>query len=58
MQSDDFMTGEELGNTLLTSIRQMKQGKPARETQVEVLKAAEIRHRMGLSQGEFAKRWT
>jgi|TARA_R110000796_G_scaffold144670_1_gene261403 putative transcriptional regulator len=36
----------------------MKQGKPARETQVEVLKAAEIRHRMGLSQGEFAKRWT
>ncbi|MGE6778159.1 hypothetical protein ACQKFL_11025 [Vreelandella titanicae] len=37
---------------------QMKQGKAARETQVEVLKAAEIRHRMGLSQGEFAKRWT
>lgn len=33
----------------------MKQGKPARETQVEVLKAAEIRHRMGLSQDEFAK---
>lgn len=55
MQSDDFMTGEELGNTLLASIRQMKQGKPARETQVEVPQAAEIRHRMGLSQDEFAK---
>lgn len=58
MQSDDFMTGEELGNTLLASIRQMKQGKLARETQVEVPQAAEIRHRMGrkhIPQDEFAK---
>ena len=55
MQTDDVMTGEELGNTLLASIRQMKQGKAARETQVEVPKAAEVRHRMGLSQSEFAK---
>lgn len=51
----DVMTGEELGNKLLESVRQMKRGEAARVTQVEVPKAAEVRHRMGLSQKEFAE---
>ncbi|WP_240454177.1 helix-turn-helix domain-containing protein [Halomonas sp. NO4] len=54
MRDADVMTGEELGNKLLESVRQMKRGEAARETQVEVPKAAEVRHRMGLSQKEFA----
>ncbi|MCG6656228.1 helix-turn-helix domain-containing protein [Halomonas campisalis] len=54
MRDADDMTGEELGNKLLESVRQMKRGEAARVTQVEVPKAAEVRHRMGLSQKEFA----
>ena len=54
MRDADYMTGEELGNKLLESVRQMKRGEAARVTQVEVPKAAEVRHRMGLSQKEFA----
>ncbi|WP_240455567.1 helix-turn-helix domain-containing protein [Halomonas faecis] len=54
MRDADVMTGEELGNKLLESVRQMKRGEAARVTQVEVPKAAEVRHRMGLSQKEFA----
>ncbi|KFF47923.1 XRE family transcriptional regulator [Gammaproteobacteria bacterium MFB021] len=49
------MTGEELGNKLLESVRQMKRGEAARLTPVKATKAAEIRHRMGLSQQEFAE---
>ncbi|WP_136068811.1 helix-turn-helix domain-containing protein [Modicisalibacter radicis] len=55
MRDADFMTGEELGNKLLESVRQMKRGEAARVTRVEVPKAAEVRHRMGLSQREFAE---
>lgn len=55
MRDADFMTGEELGNKLLESVRQMKRGEAARVTRVEVPKAAEVRHRMGLSQQEFAE---
>ena len=55
MRDADFMTGEELGNKLLESVRQMKHGEVGRVTQVEVPKAAEVRHRMGLSQAEFAE---
>ena len=54
MRDADVMTGAELGNKLLESVRQMKRGDAARVTQVEVPKAAEVRHRMGLSQKEFA----
>lgn len=55
MRDADFMTGEELGNKLLESVRQMKRGEAARVIQVAVPKAAEVRHRMGLSQKEFAE---
>lgn len=46
---------DQFGRDLLESVRQMKRGEAARVTQVEVSKAAEVRHRMGLSQKEFAE---
>lgn len=42
-------------NDLLESVRQMKTGKAARVTKVEVSMAAEARNRIGLSQSEFSK---
>jgi len=39
---------------LLASVRQMKSGKAARITTVEVSAATEARNRIGLSQAEFA----
>ncbi len=52
--SDDVMTGEELGQKLLESVRQMKRGEAARVTHVEVSEAVEARNRVGLSQNDFA----
>ncbi len=46
---------EQFQNDLLASVRQMKAGKAARVTVVEVSAATEARNRVGMSQGEFAK---
>jgi putative transcriptional regulator len=46
---------EQFQNDLLASVRQMKTGKAARITAVEVSAATEARNRVGMSQSEFAK---
>jgi putative transcriptional regulator len=46
---------EQFQNDLLESVRQMKAGKAARVTAIEVSAATEARNRVGMSQGEFAK---
>lgn len=46
---------EQFQNDLLASVRQMKAGKAARTTTVEVSAATEARNRVGMSQSEFAK---
>lgn len=46
---------EQFQNDLLASVRQMKTGKAARVTAVEVSAATEARNRVGMSQNEFAK---
>ena len=46
---------EQFQNDLLASVRQMKTGKAARVTTVEVSAATEARNRVGMSQSEFAK---
>ena len=51
---NDEMTGAELGEMLLTSVRQMKAGKVGRMSQVAVPTAAAARGRLGMSQREFA----
>jgi putative transcriptional regulator len=40
---------------LLTSVKQMRQGKKARVTRVKLPQAAEARSKVGLSQQEFAR---
>jgi len=54
MTDSDYITGEELGQKLLTAVRQMKAGQAARITLVTLPSAAEARQRVGLSQAEFA----
>lgn len=49
------MTGEELGQKLLSSVREMKAGKAARATQVTPNEVAAARMQTGLSQAQFAK---
>ena len=39
---------------LLESVRQMKRGEAARITKIKLPQAAEARHRMGISQQDFA----
>lgn len=46
---------EQFQNDLLASVRQMKTGKAARVTSVEVSAATEARNCVGMSQSEFAK---
>ena len=46
---------EQFQNDLLASVRQMKAGKAARVTAIEVSAATEARNRVGMSQDEFAK---
>jgi len=46
---------EELQSDLLESAKQMKSGKAARVTQIQVPQAAEARSRTGLSQPAFAR---
>jgi putative transcriptional regulator len=55
MTESQTMTGEELGEKLLASVRQMKAGKIARETHVQVSGAVEARQSVGVSQSEFAR---
>lgn len=54
MTSTDEMSGEELGLKLLESIKEMKAGKAARVTHVQVPAAVEARHKVGVSQAAFA----
>jgi putative transcriptional regulator len=49
------MTGRELGEELLAAVHQMKSGKAARETRVEMSMAAGARAKIGLSQSAFAE---
>ena len=46
---------EQFQNDLLESVRQMKAGKAARVTNVELSAAAEARAQAGLSQAEFSR---
>lgn len=46
---------EQFQSDLLKSVRQMKAGKAARVTAIEVSTATEARNRVGMSQAEFAK---
>ncbi len=49
------ITGEELGQKLLQSIREMKAGKAARTTLAMPNEVAAARQKTGLSQAQFAK---
>jgi putative transcriptional regulator len=49
------LSGEELGQMLLDSVRQMKAGKVARTQQVEQNDVVAARMASGLSQSEFAQ---
>lgn len=49
------MTGDELGQKLLQSVREMKAGKAARTTQVMPNQVAAARQKTGLSQAQFAQ---
>ncbi len=46
---------EQFQNDLLESVRQMKSGKAARVSTVEVSAATEARNRVNMSQSEFAQ---
>ena len=48
------MSGKELGEKLLRSVREMKAGKAARKTVVEPNAVAAARQNTGLSQAQFA----
>ncbi len=54
MKKKDYITGRELGEELLQAVKQMKTGRPARVTIVEVPEAARARASVGLSQTAFA----
>ena len=47
--------GEELGLRLLQSVREMKAGKAARTTKIELNEVVQARQNTGLSQAEFAE---
>ena len=51
----ETMSGEELGNKLLSSIKEMKAGKAARATKFVANEVASARLTTGLSQAEFAQ---
>ena len=52
--SDSSMTGRELGEKLLESVRQMKADKAARRTSVELSPIVAARNASGFSQAQFA----
>lgn len=49
------ITGEELGNRLLKSVKEMKAGKASRVTKIAPNEVASARLKTGLSQAEFAQ---
>lgn len=49
------LTGNELGQKLLQSVREMKAGQVARVTTRERNEVAEARHKTGLSQSQFSE---
>lgn len=53
--TDRKMSGEELGNKLLQSVKEMKAGKAARSTQIAPNEVAAARQKTGLTQTQFAK---
>ncbi len=55
MNKSKVMTGEELGEKLLRSVREMKAGKAARATLVAPNEVAAARLKTGLSQSQFAQ---
>ena len=55
MNKRKVMTGEELGEKLLRSVREMKAGKAARATLVAPNQVAAARLKTGLSQSQFAQ---
>ena len=48
------LTGEDIGEKLLESVRQMRAGKAARITRVDVSPIVAVRNASGLSQAQFA----
>ncbi len=52
--TDKTMSGAELGQKLLDSVRQMKSGKAARTTHVKLGEVVQARHAVGCTQAEFA----
>jgi putative transcriptional regulator len=54
MNKSQTMSGEELGEKLLQSAREMQAGKAARSTKVEPNEVAKARIKTGLSQSQFA----
>ena len=55
MNDEKAMTGTELGEMLLQSVREIKTGKIGRITKVELPAAALARSRVGMNQKEFAE---
>ena len=51
----EIISGRELGEKLLQSVREMKAGKAARTTRVAPNEVAAARMKTGLSQAQFAK---
>ena len=49
------MSGQELGEKLLKSVKEMKSGKAARATQIAPNEVAAARLKTGLSQAQFAQ---
>lgn len=54
-QVTQTMTGTELGQKLLQSVKEMKAGQAARITKVELNEVVEARQQTGLSQSQFAE---
>jgi len=57
MSKREYMTGTELGEEILQSLRQIKAGKIGRVTVIEPLQTEAVmaRRKMGLSQAQFAR---
>lgn len=55
LKKAETISGKELGEKLLRSVREMKAGKAARATRVVPNEVAAARMKTGLSQAQFAK---
>lgn len=53
-KSSRALSGEVIGEKVLQSVREMKAGRRARITQVQVNDVVQARHNAGLSQADFA----